>query len=209
MFIKATVRTFVAAVALTVGGSAFAATLPISYSTTAPVTPYTPVTTGSGGITNANNPDTYVYGNSYGNLTNAVFGSYEFYDDYIFTISSATANSVSTTINLGGVFALGNMEARIYDWSLNQSIPVLDQPQGAVITSTTSTFGNVTILTIDNIQLSAGTYVLELRGSVTGSAGGAYSGVLNVAPVPVPSALWLMSSAIIGLGTVARRRVHR
>lgn len=206
MFNTASVRTFVAAVALTVGGSAFAGTLPISYSTTAPVTPYAAVTTGSGGITNATTPDTYVYGNSYSSLANPVFGNYEFYDDFIFTISGATANSVSTTINLGGIFALGNMEARIYDWSLNQSVPVFDQPLGTVITSTSSTFGNVTILTIDDIQLSAGTYVLEIRGNVTGTAGGAYSGVLNVAPVPVPGAFWLMSSAIAGLGMIGRKR---
>lgn len=208
MFNTASARAFVATVALTVGGSAFAATLPISYSTTAAVTPYTPVTTGSGGITNATNPDAYIYGNTYGSLTNAVFGNYEFYDDFIFTISSATANSVSTTINLGGVFALGNMEARIYDWSLNQSAPVFDQPVGAVIASTSSTLGNVTILTIDNVLLNAGTYVLEIRGSVTGASGGGYSGLLNVAPVPVPGALWLMGSAVIGLGAVARKRAH-
>lgn len=206
MFNTVSVRTFVAAVALMAGGSAFAASLPISYSTTAPVTPYVQVTTGSGGITNATNPDAYVYGNSYGSLTNAVFGNYEFYDDFIFTISSATANSVSTTINLGGVFALGNMEARIYDWGLNQSVPVLDQPLGSVIVSTSSTFGNVTILTIDNVQLGAGTYVLEIRGNVTGTLGGGYSGVLNVAPVPIPGAWWLMSSAIVGLGAIGRKR---
>lgn len=204
----ASVRTLVAAVALTVGGSASAATLPLSYSTTAAITPYVPVTTGSGGITNATNPDTYIYGNSYGSLTNAVFGSYEFYDDFIFTISGATTNSVSTTINLDGIFALGNMEARIYDWNLNQSVPVFDQPLGSVITSTSSGVGNVTILSIENAVLAAGTYVLELRGTVAGSAGGSYAGVLNVAPVPLPSTLWLMGSAIVGLGTVGRKRSH-
>jgi hypothetical protein len=47
--------------------------------------------------------------------------------------------------------------------------------------------------------LAAGTYVLEARGDVTGSAGGAYAGVLQLSPVPLLGAAWLLLSGIVGL----------
>jgi hypothetical protein len=55
--------------------------------------------------------------------------------------------------------------------------------------------------------LAAWTYVLEVRGNVTGTSGGSYSGTLNVAPVPLPAALPLLFSGL-GLlgGGLARRR---
>jgi hypothetical protein len=55
-------------------------------------------------------------------------------------------------------------------------------------------------------------YVLEVRGLVTGSAGGLYSGQFTVAPapvpapVPVPAALWLMGSALGLVGAASRSR---
>ncbi len=54
--------------------------------------------------------------------------------------------------------------------------------------------------------LSAGTYVLEVRGNVTGTAGGGYSGVIDLQPVPVPAALPLMLSGLGLLGGLLRKR---
>lgn len=215
--LKATsMRVLLAAGALTMGSSVFAASLPLSYSKTASGT------TGSGVITHANTPDSYFYGNSYGNLTTTLYtpasGTYagvnfEFYDDYVFTISGSTVNSVSSTVNLGNILSIDNLQARLYNTSGNSTLPVLGAPVGGAIEAWSTTYSgvnnsNVTVSVLNNVQLSAGTYVLELRGSVSGSAGGSYSGALNVAPVPVPSAFWLMGSALVGLGTIGRKRSH-
>lgn len=203
-------------VALTIGytASVSAGTLSLSYSETASGT------TGSGTVTSVSPTNSYVYGNSQGNLTTTLFTptsgnpafigiNYEFYDDYVFTISGATVNSVSSTINLSNVLSIDNLSARLYDASLNPVLPVLGLPTGGAIDawSTTSIVGgnNVTVSVLNNTSLNAGTYVLELRGSVSGTLGGSYSGVLNVTAVPVPAAAWLMGSALAGLLGVRRR----
>jgi hypothetical protein len=55
--------------------------------------------------------------------------------------------------------------------------------------------------------LAAGTYVLEIRGNVTGTSGGGYGGVLNLTPVPLPAALPLLLSGLGLIGAAARRRL--
>jgi hypothetical protein len=57
--------------------------------------------------------------------------------------------------------------------------------------------------------LAAGTYVLEIRGDVTGSDGGTYSGSLNLNPVPLPAALPLLLSGFGLLGGTLRKRFTR
>jgi hypothetical protein len=58
--------------------------------------------------------------------------------------------------------------------------------------------------------LAPGSYVLEIRGNVTGSAGGSYSGVLNLAPapVPLPAALPLLLSGIGLFGVIRQQHRH-
>lgn len=51
-------------------------------------------------------------------------------------------------------------------------------------------------------SLAAGTYTLEVRGQVVGSAGGAYAGVINVAEVPEPTTYLMLG---LGLAVVAMR----
>ena len=219
MFNVTSMRMLFAAGALMVGSSAFAAPLSQSYSTTAPVTPYVQVTTGSGATTDATLGGTFTYSNAYGTLPNTLYTppvgkpyagvNFNFYDDYKFTISGSTVSSVSSTINLGDIFAIDNLQARIYSVSGN-TVPTLGAPTGVLApwgtTNTAVPGGTLSYTVLSNVSLNPGTYVLELRGNVSGLAGGSYSGVLNVAPVPVPSALWLMSSAIVGLGTIGRKR---
>lgn len=53
--------------------------------------------------------------------------------------------------------------------------------------------------------LSAGTYSFLVSGSVTGLAA-VYEGGLTVAPVPLPAGVWLLVTALGGLGFFARRR---
>ena len=51
-------------------------------------------------------------------------------------------------------------------------------------------------------EVLAGSYSF----SVTGSSDGFYQGSLNVAPVPLPAGVWLLGSALAGLGFLSRRR---
>jgi hypothetical protein len=201
-----------AALVLGAATSALAAPLTLSYAQTGAGI------TGAGAVTDATLADSYFYGNSYGNLTGTVYTpasgpsagiNFEFYDAYVFTISGATVNSVSSTITLSNIFSIDNLQARLYNAAGQVALPVLGSPVGGAIEAWSQQVGpggNVTVAVIDEVLLSAGTYVLELRGSVSGLAGGSYSGVLNVAPVPAPAAAWLFGSALMGMTGLRRRK---
>jgi hypothetical protein len=70
----------------------------------------------------------------------------------------------------------------------------------------TSTVASSTELSLSNGPTAAGNYYLTIAGVATGSAGGIYAGAIDVAPVPVPPAVWMLGSAIVGLATVGRRK---
>jgi len=53
-------------------------------------------------------------------------------------------------------------------------------------------------------NLSSGAYSLVVSG--LGSGSGAYSGNISISPVPLPGAVLLFGSGLIGLGVAARRR---
>lgn len=189
--------------------SAQAATLALSYSTTATGT------TGAGAITNLS-AGTYLFGDALGSLTQTVYTptsgqgagvNFEFYDDFVFTVSGATVSTVTTTLNLDNYFHIDNLMVRIYSAAGNPILPALGTPSGTEIDANSFAgpiFGN-TIAFGSNTPLSAGTYVLEVRGAVSGDFGGNYIGALKVAPVPIPGSTWLMGSAVLGL-IGARRR---
>jgi hypothetical protein len=52
-------------------------------------------------------------------------------------------------------------------------------------------------------------YTLEATGIGTGSAGGTYALAYNVSAVPIPAALLLFSSGLVGLGAFAKGRLRR
>ncbi len=137
---------------------------------------------------------------------------YGFYDDFYFSVpNAASADSVTSTIDLGSLLAINNLQVRLYDLA-NNPPPVLGAPAHGTLVSSWSTAitggpgltGDVEVL---NTRLNqAGTYVLEVRGNVTGSFGGSYAGTLNVSPVPLPAALPLMLSALGLFGAASRGR---
>ena len=49
---------------------------------------------------------------------------FSFYDDYVFTIGPATADSVTSTVSLGSTSDISNLEVRLYGASGNPSLPV-------------------------------------------------------------------------------------
>lgn len=136
--------------------------------------------------------------------------SYGFYDDYVFTIGSNTVDSITSTINLGSLSAISNLTVRLYNASSNPTLPVLGRPVGGAIDawSTSLSFApnlSGTTAVLAPQTLSAGTYVLEVRGNVTGSGGGAYSGTLSLTPVPLPAALPFLLSGLGLFGGLSRR----
>lgn len=185
---------------LAFSGPALSAQLPLSYETTAGGT------TGSGTIDTPLIPGSHYFGNSFTAPTTPFYGIYGFFDDFIFTVSAASSNAVSTTIDLGSALQIHNMEMRLYNYSGNPT-PTLGTPSGVVIDAVVTPIGSSGLLTVlPTTILAPGTYVLQTRGTVTGTFGGSYAGTLNLAPVPVPAAAWLLGSGLLGLAGVARSR---
>jgi hypothetical protein len=164
-------------------------------------------TTGLGTINTPGIPSSSTYGNSFTAPTVTIpTTAYGFYDDYLFSISGATANSITTTIDLD-TLQISNLQERLYNSSGNLVLPVLGAPVGGAIDAWISPIGTSgTVAVLPTTVLSAGTYVLEIRGNVTGSSGGSYAGTLNIVPVPLPAALPMMLAGLGLLGRVARRR---
>jgi len=59
----------------------------------------------------------------------------------------------------------------------------------------------------DLFNLPTGNYELAVSGTPVGSAGGIFSGVISVDAVPLPSAVWLLLSGVLGVAAMTRRRV--
>lgn len=133
-----------------------------------------------------------------------------FYDDYAFTVDAGAFSSISATFDLGSLLQISNLTARLFTgtpWTgstpgtLN-SADLLQRWSNTVASGT----GSGSVQSISPIALGAGSYVLEVRGNVTGSSGGSYGGVFNLAPVPEPTGIALAFAGLGFLGLVARRR---
>ncbi len=132
----------------------------------------------------------------------------QFYDDYLFTISPGTVNSITSTVSLGSLFGINNLQTRLY----SGTVTTTGTPSGLLQAWSTSITisgpgytGTVDVLS--PITLSAGSYILEVRGDVVGTNGGSYTGVLNISPIPEAAewAMLLTGFGLIGF-VVARRR---
>lgn len=58
------------------------------------------------------------------------------------------------------------------------------------------------------LNLAAGSYSAVVKGNAVGAAGGLYSVAMTAQPsaVPVPTAVWLLGSGLLGLVGIARRK---
>jgi hypothetical protein len=156
-------------------------------------------------------PAVGTYSNSFSGPQSAIPGSplpgFGFYDDYVFNVAASTADSVSSTIDLG-TLAVTGLQERLYKVSGNTPLPVLGDSAGPWSATVPFTVpgvatGETTVLAPE--MLAAGTYVLEIRGTATGANGGGYTGQLDLQPVPLPAALALLLSGLGLLGGALRR----
>jgi hypothetical protein len=200
-----------AGLCLVQAGNASATEMNLSYEETS-----SGVITGDGtGTVFTQLPASDAYSNKLGPLTGSVPGApgFNFYDDYVFTVAATAVDSLTSEVNLA-TLSLGNLEERVYSIGGNPTLPVVGTPDGfqtAWTSPVTVGAGNETgMFTVLNpTTLTGGTYVLEIRGDVTGSAGGSYSGNLNLNPVPLPAAFPLLLSGLGLLGGFARKRFAR
>lgn len=143
-------------------------------------------------------------GSSYGNL-----GSAGFIDDYFFKIAPASADAVSATIS-DGDFAISNLFATLYSLSTNPDGLVLTQPVGTVYYGDITQSGPATLIQINPVTLAAGSYVLQISGTASGSLGGSYTGTLNLSPIPLPPSFALLLTGLLGFaGLVLPRSRNR
>ena len=212
-------RAVVIAIAVFSVGQASAATL--SYSLTNP-TGSANVISGSGNGTLLTTPGTDNYGNSFTvpNGQNLVLGApltgggFGFYDDYIIQIADSTVNALTSTITLGASSGISNLQVRLFalpsdpSYGTNAALHISPGVPAINAWSTAISSGSQTITysVLPDTALSAGTYVLQVRGLVSGTSNGSYSGVINTV-VPVPAAVWLFGSALGILGWVRRKAV--
>jgi len=146
-------------------------------------------------------PSSLFYGNTFSAPQN------QFYDDFMFSIPAATVNSITATISLGNFFGIDNLQSRLY----SGTVTTTGVPSGLLQAWSTAiplSFGGLSgmVAVIDPITLGVGNYVLEIRGDVTGTAGGGYAGVLNISPVPEPGEWALLLFGLGLMGFIAARR---
>jgi hypothetical protein len=221
--IRSTARLAATLLLLAVAGAAHAALAPIygpSYEFTNP-TGAANVQAGTGTSTGMTVPGQYIFGSAFGAPqllpdqallgTAPVGSSYGFQDTYIFTLPTTAIGDVLTaTLNLGDTFDIANLQVRLYGFAAGSADP--GPTAGAMPGGTVNAIGwtgfasGQNSLTLNFGAVPAGTYYLDIRGTATGSSGGSYAGVLNVAPVPLPAALPLLLSGLGLLGAGRRRK---
>lgn len=139
-------------------------------------------------------PTTLTFGNTFASASS---GS-TFYDDYLFSMPDGSFNSIVSSINLNSILGLTNLQARLFAGTTTSGAALVEG------WGTTANFAPglaaTTVVLNPTSLLAGGPYILQIRGTVTGTAGGSYSGALNVGPVPEPDSYAMLLG---GLGFIA------
>jgi hypothetical protein len=127
----------------------------------------------------------------------------------LFSIPAASTDSITSTISLGSIFGINSLQTSLYSGA---SI-VGGVPSGSLMASSNLlTFNGAgwtsSSAIINPILLTAGSYILHVAGNVSGTSGGSYSGILNIASVPETDqwALMLAGFGLIGFMVNRRKR---
>jgi len=120
-----------------------------------------------------------------------------FSDTYSFVATSlAQINTFVASLEFGAVGITG-LSLQLFQESLGPDI---------LLATGTPFMGNSDLLNIafSNLQPGPGYYFLV--GGNAGSLAGVYAGAFQLSVVPIPPAIWLFASALVGLAGIARRR---
>jgi hypothetical protein len=145
---------------------------------------------------------------NYGNTFAASAYGQTFFDDYIFTVPDGSANSITSSVSLGSLLGIADLQARVYSGNTHETGPVapgtLMQAWGTSVSYGGGAIGTTVIL--NPLTLVAGTYTLQIRGTVSGTAGGSYAGVLNLSPVPEADTWTMLLAGLCMVGFMLSRR---
>ncbi len=161
-------------------------------------------------ITNTGSIDGSVVTRPLGPQFPGASASFNFYDDYVFTMpgeaGQLTASAVS--VSFGSFLGVSNLQARFY--AVTDALTT-GTPNTAVsyawISVTDLNGASVGVTTFSNpLPLTAGVqYALEIRGLVFGPTA-SYGGNVNITPVPEADSFALALAGLTVAGWVASRR---
>lgn len=155
-----------------------------------------------------------------------VAGTWNFYDDYVFSLTTASSIETAAISFSNGLVGIGSLEARLVEISPSitttgsyDSIAAsnLGNPPSDGMTVedgwTTTELGATGFYTVmlNQKAFASGTYLLQIRGEVadgTGSPSGSYGGSISFTPtpVPLPAGLSLVLSGLGAFGCLIRKR---
>lgn len=146
-------------------------------------------------------PDTFVYQDS------LQTPNQEFVDWFAFAVGDSYYNSITATLSLAKTFGIDHLNTSLYSGTLVNNQPVIGNLI-AMGSNTQFVIGNSVQTTsiVPHTYLHGGNYLIKVSGMVTGSFGGSYTGIGNVAPVPLPSSLSLLALSL-GLIAFYRKRL--
>ena len=146
------------------------------------------MTSPGGGVVGT--PTSYAWTWDFDAGTVSIANSATFYAS-VWTAHDVTFVDTGTAYDPAGGMGAVNM---LFDWSVNLNIPVT---QGWDVTATGNAVGDTAAVGVNFATITAGSPAFPgFHPSFSG----------NLTKVPVPAAVWLMGSGLIGLVGVARRR---